>query len=34
MPASRSGTIKQPRFTGFPPLLERELPTVKVEVID
>lgn len=34
IPASASVTIKQPQFTGFPPLLERELPTVKVEVID
>jgi hypothetical protein len=34
IPAFGSGTIQQQRFTGFPPLLEQELPSVKVEVVD
>jgi len=34
IPASGSSAIQQQRFTGFPPLLEQELPTFKVEVIE
>jgi hypothetical protein len=34
IPAFGSGTIQQQRFSGFPPLLEQELPSIKVEVVD
>jgi hypothetical protein len=34
IPAFWSGAIQEQPFSGFPPLLEQELPTVKVKVID
>lgn len=34
IPASGVGAIQQQQFTGFPPLLEQELSSVKVEVVE